>query len=518
MNLVLNTLKKDARHLWPALAASLGLLAILADANRRRADSIIGSTEGWLNLLLPLAWACVLALAILEEPLVGDRHFWLTRPHRWNTLLSAKFLFAALFVHLPLLLADGYVLIARGFSLFECLPQLFGKQVVLAVVVTLPAIALAALVGSFTQFIMLFFGVAAAAILVNGPLRTPLAFQRPAEYLRGDLLALIVAITAIAILVLQYRRRKLALARTSAAATAVLAGALLVYLPQSYGDRLYAALHPASILALRMEQRKQDTPVSMAPVTRRTVALTVALSGVPGGARYHIGPVDLTVSTPDGSRFRNTIRTLNNEDENVPLDAGVYRFPYYLESEPLNLLLRFDRALYEKLKDRKVRIAGQMSVSFYRIGDTVSMPMNGRVAAPSVGHCSSTIGQDRWSQSSVKVLCESPSHLPLAVATLAIPRIGREWQERLGGSYDKYNLILDPYVAWLSPLDRAKASFPVSDPRTRRDIYAMEVPLEYLDQAKIGVTPEIATGYTLVDFDFRDVSLPSYHVPPEGGR
>jgi hypothetical protein len=69
-------------------------------------------------------------------------------------------------------------------------------------------------------------------------------------------------------------------------------------------------------------------------------------------------------------------------------------------------LLRFDRALYEKLKDRQVRIAGRMSVSFYRMGGTASMPMNGRVAAPVVRHCSSTIGQDRWSQSSVKVLCD----------------------------------------------------------------------------------------------------------------
>jgi hypothetical protein len=264
-----------------------------------------------------------------------------------------------------------------------------------------------------------------------------------------------------------------------------------------------------------MEQRKQDTPLNMAPFTRRTVALTVALSGVPSGARYHIGPVDLTVSTPDGGHFRNTIRTLYNQDENVPLDAGVYRFPYDLDSAPLNLLLRFDRALYEKLKDRQVRIAGRMSVSFYRMGETVSMPMNGRAAAPLVGHCSSTIGQDRWSQSAVKVLCESPSSLPPARVTLAIPRIGREWQELQGASY---SIIIGSYQAWLSPLDRAKASFPVSDPRTRREVYSMEVPLEYLDQAKIGITPEIATGYALVDFDFRDVSLFTYEVSPQTWR
>jgi hypothetical protein len=517
MKLVLHTLKKDARRLWPAVIVSLGLLAMLARADRWRADSIVGSTEGWLNLLVPLAWACLLALAVLEEPLTGDRHFWLTRPHRWAGLLSSKLLFALLFVHLPSLLADCYVLIAHGFSIFECLPRLLGKQAMLAAAVTLPAIALAALVGGFAQFVMLLFAVAAAAIFVFGPFPQLSALQRPEDYLRGDLVASMVAIAAIAIVGLQYRRQKLAVARTVAVAAALVAGAWLGYVPEIFDYRLRAAIHPAAALALRMERRKQDTPPQMAlPFTRTTVALPVVLSGVPGGARYHIGPVDLTVSTPDGRRVRKTILTPDNQDEKGLLDAGVYRFPYDLDSAPLNLLLRFDHTLYEEFKDRQVRVAGRMSVSFYRMGETAWMPMNGRMAAPAVGHCSSTIDEDRWSRSAVKVLCESPSQLPRTTsATLAVPRVGREWQQRLG---DSFNFAIGPRWAWLSPLDRGKTFFPISDPGTRRETYAMEVPLEYLDKARIGITPEIATGYTLVDFDFRDVTPANYHVPPPSWR
>ena len=111
MKMVLHTLRKDVRRLWPVVVIALVLLGTLARSDRWRSDTIIGSNEGWLNLLLPLAFACLIALAVLEEPLAGDRHFWLTRPHRWSALLAAKLTFALLFVHVPFLIADGYILV-----------------------------------------------------------------------------------------------------------------------------------------------------------------------------------------------------------------------------------------------------------------------------------------------------------------------------------------------------------------------------------------------------------------------
>jgi hypothetical protein len=517
MKLILHTFRKDVRRLWPAVAVSVVLLAMLAWADRWRTDSTVGSTEGWLNILLPLAWACVLALAVLEEPLIGDRHFWLTRPHRWPALLSAKLLFALLFVHLPSVVADCYVVMAHGFSLFECLPQLLGKQAMLAAAVTLPAMALAALAAGFTQFFMLLFAVAAGAIFVFGPFPKLSAFQRPEDYLRSYLVASMVALAAIAILGLQYRRRKPAVARTVASVTALVAGVWLSFVPEIVDYRLRALLHPAAQLALHMEQRKLDVPGQMVlPFRRTTVALPVALSGLPAGAHYYAGPVDLTVTMPDGSRLRNTILTPDDDAEKVLLDAEVYRYPYKSDTAPLNLLLGFDKVLYEKFKDRPVRVAGRMAVVFYRTSATAWMPMNGRVAALPVGHCSNAIGEDRWSRIMVKVLCESPSPLPRDTrATIVVTRIGREWQERLGSRFD---FTIGPHWAWLSPLDRSRAAFPVSDPRTRREVYSMEVPMEYLDQAKVGVAGDVATGYTLVDFDFRDVTPASYRVPGPAWR
>ncbi len=83
--------------------------------------------------------------------------------------------------------------------------------------------------------------------------------------------------------------------------------------------------------------------------------------------------------------------------------------------------------------------------------------------------------------------------------------------QHLGGSA---NLTEGPHWAWLSPLDRAKSFVPISDPRTRQYNYSLEVPLEYIDKARIGITPEIPTGYTIIDFDLRDVALNDFYIHP----
>jgi len=67
MHLILHICKKDVRRLWWAILATWLLLAALAQQDRWRADVIVGSAEGWLNLLLPLAWCCLIALAVTKK-------------------------------------------------------------------------------------------------------------------------------------------------------------------------------------------------------------------------------------------------------------------------------------------------------------------------------------------------------------------------------------------------------------------------------------------------------------------
>jgi hypothetical protein len=77
---ILHVFKKDVRRLWKEIAVTLLLLADLAWMDRWRTDSTPGSAEGWLNLLLPLAWAFLIARVIHEDPLANPQGWWWTIP------------------------------------------------------------------------------------------------------------------------------------------------------------------------------------------------------------------------------------------------------------------------------------------------------------------------------------------------------------------------------------------------------------------------------------------------------
>lgn len=514
MKLVLHTFRKDVRRLWPAVVVSLALLATLTRTDRWRFDTMVGSTEGWLNLVLPLAWACLIALAVLEEPLAGDRHFWLTRPHRWPEMLAAKLIFALIFVHVPSLIADAYILVAHGFPPFESLPQLLWKQLAFAAFVTLPALALAAMIPSFTHFMLGIFAIAAAAAftVVVGGARTELTWpRRPDDYLRGEITAVLIAAACIAIILLQYRRRPAVIARTVGIAAALIAGALIGLVPESADYQARALLHPIpAALSLRIEPRAQALGFYYG--SGSTVGIPVVLSGLPAGAAFRTAALTLTVTAPDGRRYASTTFTPDNQFEKVQLEARLLPYSYDGAPAPLWLQLRFDAAVYAALKDSNVRLTGQTAVSLVRQGETAWMPVGGRVAAPGVGHCSNGIVEDRWSEARVKVLCESPSDIPAVVrVTVWTPEDGRRYPSRLG-NYG--NPTFGPNTAWLSPLDRGKTFFNLSDPKYRRYPITFEVPMEHLANARIGVTPEFVTGHSVLNFDLPDISLSKYWIEP----
>ena len=287
---------------------------------------MVGSTEGWLNLVLPLAWACVIALAVLEEPLAGDRHFWLTRPHRWPALLAAKVIFALLFVHVPFLIADGYILAAHGFPPLEYLAQLLWKQLSFAAFVTLPALALATMVRSFTHFMLGIFAIAAAAAFTFARRVAPSRVHHAAA---GRLPSR-----------RNHRRSSSPLPRSSSSGcstgvaapsspaavgiiVALLAGTLTGFVPESADYQARALLHPIETpLSLRIEPRSQ--PYGFYFGGASTVGIPVVLSGLPAGTPYRTAALTLTVTTPDGRRYRSTAFTPDNQFEKVQLEAGYF--------------------------------------------------------------------------------------------------------------------------------------------------------------------------------------------------
>ena len=169
MHLILHIFKKDVRRLGWGIA-----IALLIQTVGAWLDAGGSSDSTQLSLLLLAAWAILLALAVYEDPLVSDRQFWITRPARWRVLLGSKLLFAFALVHVPSFLADVILLAARGFRPWEWLASLLIKQLTIAAVLTLPMIALAAVLPGFAHLALAVIAIVAYVIgrqLVGEPLR-----------------------------------------------------------------------------------------------------------------------------------------------------------------------------------------------------------------------------------------------------------------------------------------------------------------------------------------------------------
>src|SRR5262249_49990540 len=184
--MILHIFKKDFRHLWPAVLLTLVLLATVSHDDRWRMDLMSGLDEGWLNILLPLTWTVLIALVIHEELLGDDREFWVTRPYGRRTLLAAKALFLIVCIHIPVLLADAYIVAGRGFSLLRYFPQLLTNQLLIAALVVLPAAAIAVLTRKLATFLLAAIGFPAAVLFVNSSLR-PAFYRAPDQETRVGL-------------------------------------------------------------------------------------------------------------------------------------------------------------------------------------------------------------------------------------------------------------------------------------------------------------------------------------------
>ena len=433
MRLMLYTFKKDSRRLWPAAAASWVMLAALANADRWRADSVPSLMEGWMNLLLTMAWVCLAALAVLEEPLVGDRNFWTTRPHRWPSLLVAKLVFAVLAIHLPSMFADIFVLTARGFSPSAHLGDLLWKQMLFFGAVTLSSIALASLVRNFTNLIIAIFTNAAGIAILNGGFQRFPEFRTQGSEVSHMAVRILLATASLAVICTQYARRRLIPARMIAIAAALAAASLSAWLPAraEYAVRS-RGFQETPRIALR------DAPSDHAIIgariggTQPVVLLPISIAPGARDDAFQIPIVEVEIVAPDGTRFQSIHPSPNRPFEKIGLMA--YPLSTSRDRPPDWLALRFSGAAWERVKNARVRVRGTAAFEFYRRGETAILPAQGSGNVADLGRCMALTVDDRFSEEILKVFCESARELPTASITLQHEPSGREWRECLNSA------------------------------------------------------------------------------------
>jgi hypothetical protein len=242
-------LRKDALHLWPETLVSIALLIAFAWAEAQTMAppeggfNILMLAPGLLRFLIVISWLILVSRLVHDEELVGDRQFWITRPYTWYGLLASKILYIALFICLPFILMQAWLLHHAGLYPTLLIPALLKNQIYIVGIFLLPLFVIAAVTATFVRyissvlagFIYLFVVAAIAAYNWSDKLDAP--------YISW-ILPVGVLVLILAALILQYARRKTLIARL-----------LLVAVPLCF--LVFALLSPVNLLN---NHRYPDTP------------------------------------------------------------------------------------------------------------------------------------------------------------------------------------------------------------------------------------------------------------------
>ena len=516
MRLIWHIFKKDARRLWWQVAITLGLLASMAYLDRWRADAAPGSAEGWLNILLPAAWTCLIGILILQDPLVGDREFWPTLPCRWRVMLGAKALFLLAFIHLPYLLAQMAILGARGFQPFAYLPQLLLKQVVLLAALTLPAVALAALVENAVQFMLIAVVTCTAVVfMVQYAARSYLAGGIQGEATNAAIAMFLTSLGAVAVTLLQYGWRRAAVGRWLAIAVAVGAAALYIWLPRASMAAAFSPSPAGATISVSLSSRQEPLTETVrrmlsAPGGVVQVAVPIEVAGAPDAAIVNFSQLALEIRDSAGQRYQTDFAYRWDPYRKTSLGASLLPWNY---STPTLQVLTLSRPLYGRIGSSTVTLRGRLFAQFHRRGAATRMAVDSQFVAPGVGKCSIIRSEMGFGQETLKVDCESPVAIPSPThVTLLDPKTGREWTN---GAASVYSSGVSPRITWLSPLNHRDTIFLLATEEQYQHMGSRWlVPQEVLATAQLEIVPEPLTGYAIVEYELPGITLSKFAVPP----
>jgi uncharacterized membrane protein YidH (DUF202 family) len=291
MNQIINIFRKDLRHLRLELVVSWAILLLYTIVVPRSwAESFYSprpaaQLTSMLNMALDLSWALLILRLVHGERLAGVNQFWTTRPYEWPKLLAAKAIFLMLFMYVPLLLSQVYLLHAGGTGIAPNISILLLNLIRLTALLVLPMLCIAAVTGSFAQTTLSLLGIAVGitafvtALQYAGSISATLGVPRTTpSFLAWLELGLAGAFSLFALL-LQYRRR----ATRRAIAILGIAAVVLVVAQQtlqgsSAAAAGYAPAQSGQALSVTVRQRTDPSVRLFLPRNPRTAVYSIPLT------------------------------------------------------------------------------------------------------------------------------------------------------------------------------------------------------------------------------------------------
>src|SRR5262249_28118242 len=144
--------RKDLRLLWPLALASAAGQGLLALSIFHTDPFPLGQERSGLAALITLgllvAMVLLIVLTVQQDALPGVRQDWLVRPIRRRDLLLAKLMMVAVWIHGPIVVAKLVQGLAEGFAFGPLLGAIVLSNVEIAILFSLPVLAVAAITRS----------------------------------------------------------------------------------------------------------------------------------------------------------------------------------------------------------------------------------------------------------------------------------------------------------------------------------------------------------------------------------
>ncbi len=428
MQQALHIFVKDVRRLRYDILVVLVLTATFAWCEGHRVPFFVDKrtmVAYLLEGLLPLGWWYLAAQAVFGEPLPGDCQFWVTRPYRWQSLLSAKLLFIAVFVNLPLLVSDCSILALQGLHPFAHPGALAWRQVLIAAILILPMTALACITASMSQVVLAVLGLIAFIAVISifglGPHSLWFGYL---DWVRNSLVVSVIAAVGLVIMVLQYRTRRTVVSRIVCGVAVILVFVGVRCLPWNvaYGlqSRLVRSQIETSSVSAQFEPGgSPPATTTQGPPDSVRVSLPIQIAGVPAQTVAKIDGMVAELTLPNGKL--SELRMEGSETDTPWHEMFV------------------DRKLFDRVKNAPLRLHVTVLLTLFGDLRTERMPLEKGVhRVPGVGLC----GVEPFEPQKLTFIgCLTPFRLPART----VPQFDNGRPVEMPGSYS-----YSPYPAEFS--------------------------------------------------------------------
>ncbi len=320
MQQILHIFKKDVRRHWLEILISFALLALYAKIMTRPTDydhmmtpnyiPWVEISAGTLAPLMIIFWIFLTIRLVHGETLVGDRQWWVTKPYEWWKLLAAKEVFLLAIIGVPLFLVQLYLLRHAGFAIHSHFFGVLGMQLALAVLLFLPAVALASLTKSLGQaFVALLIVLILVSTTLSQLAKVPNSGMSSAVQGLGEITSVLVLGLIVGAIGWQYARRKTWASRgllAAGAAVVVLISALTPY--AMFVNRKYPLLEPKDTpaqISVGVLPKSTKTPPEWSDrIGEIPLTIPINYSGVGAGKVVLVDGIRLTMETPGGAKWQ----------------------------------------------------------------------------------------------------------------------------------------------------------------------------------------------------------------------